>query len=116
MTREDYLERVVRAQQYIRQGDIYQANLAQRWRAEGRVDAWALYQALAERSPAPFAAFLEGEDFALTSASPELFLRFEGARVLTRPIKGTRPRGRESQPRTRCWPPSCAPAPRSKPS
>lgn len=91
--RAAYLDRVQRAQQYIRQGDIYQVNLAQRWFVPGATDVWGLHTALAARSPAPFAAYLEGEDFALTSASPELFLKFDGNRVLTRPIKGTRPRG-----------------------
>ena len=91
--RAAYLEQVRRAQQYIRQGDIYQVNLAQRWFVPGATDVWALHAALAGRSPAPFAAYVEGEDFALTSASPELFLKFDGNRVLTRPIKGTRPRG-----------------------
>ncbi len=77
---------------YIRQGDIYQVNLARRWRLADR-DLWAAYEQLAIRSPAPFAAFIEGEDFALASASPELFLRMDGSHVTTRPIKGTRPRG-----------------------
>jgi para-aminobenzoate synthetase component 1 len=93
MDRQAYVERVRRAQRYIRQGDIYQVNLAQRWTVRPGLEAWNLYQALTRRSPAPFAAFLEGDDFALASASPELFLRLDGLTVRTRPIKGTRPRG-----------------------
>ncbi len=96
MGREDYVRRVVRAQAYIRQGDIYQANLAQRWEVPGGSDAWALYRRLAAASPAPYAACLEGEDFAIVSASPELFLRGDGLRIETRPIKGTRPRGADA--------------------
>lgn len=96
LSREDYLRRVVRAQAYIHQGDIYQANLALRWEARGRVDTWALYRRLAAASPAPYAACLEGGDFGVVSASPELFLRGDGLRVETRPIKGTRPRGTDA--------------------
>ncbi len=96
LSREDYLRCVVRAQAYIRQGDIYQANLAQRWEVRGRVDAWALYRRLAAASPAPYAACLEDADFGVVSASPELFLRGDGLHVETRPIKGTRPRGTDA--------------------
>jgi anthranilate/para-aminobenzoate synthase component I len=48
---------------------------------------------LAHESPAPYAACLEATPFTIVSASPELFLRFDGSEVVTRPIKGTRPRG-----------------------
>lgn len=93
MDRQAYVARVRQAQRYIRQGDIYQVNLARRWRVRPGLDSWNLYRALTRRSPAPYAAFLEADDFALASASPELFLRLDGLTVRTRPIKGTRPRG-----------------------
>ncbi len=87
---------VLQVQEHIRRGDIYQANLAQRWRVD-RADALALapalYESLVQVSPAPFAAYLGLEDHALLSASPERFLELRGGRVETRPIKGTRPRG-----------------------
>ena len=88
-----FAQRVRQAQRYIRQGDIYQVNLARRWAVPGGVDAWALYRALSRHSPAPYAAYLETADFAVVSSSPELFLRMDGVAVRTRPIKGTRPRG-----------------------
>jgi para-aminobenzoate synthetase component 1 len=53
---------------------------------------WDLFQRLNAVSPAPFSAFLDGGDFQIASSSPELFLRLSGRHVLTRPIKGTRPR------------------------
>jgi para-aminobenzoate synthetase component 1 len=93
---QHYEDRVRRAQAYIRQGEIYQVNLARRWWIAGGRDGWGLYRELATRSPAPYAAYLEAAEFAIVSASPELFLRLDGPRILTRPIKGTRPRGRES--------------------
>jgi para-aminobenzoate synthetase component I len=91
-TREGFIEAVRRAQHYIRHGHIYQVNLAQRFTAECALTGWEFFQRLAEISPAPFAAYVDGGDFQLASSSPELFLRLSGAHITTRPIKGTRPR------------------------
>ena len=91
-TRDGFCRAVQRARDYIRSGDIYQVNLAQRLHAPVATDAWGLFEHLVARSPSPFAAFLEAGDFQLASLSPELFLRLSGAQVVTRPIKGTRPR------------------------
>ena len=80
---------------YILAGDIFQANLSQRFLAElpEGLDAWGLYRRLRRRNPAPFAAFLDLGEVQIASASPERFLELRGRRVETRPIKGTRPRG-----------------------
>jgi para-aminobenzoate synthetase component 1 len=92
-TREAYLRAVERALEYIAAGDIYQVNLSQRFAAPLPQPPLELYRRLRKVNPAPFAAFIEGPDFAVASASPEHFLRIEGDVVETRPIKGTRPRG-----------------------
>jgi para-aminobenzoate synthetase component 1 len=93
MTRAEFLRAVEAAQRWIRSGDIYQVNLSQRLCTPWTAGGWALFRRLLEASPAPFSAFLEGgEGFSLASSSPELFLRLSGSHVLTRPIKGTRPR------------------------
>ncbi|MFO0910240.1 MAG: aminodeoxychorismate synthase component I [Isosphaeraceae bacterium] len=94
----DYLDAVRRTLEYIAAGDIFQANLSQRFSAVGEVDALDLYLRLKEISPAPFGAFLrwtggDGVERAVVSASPEWFYQTEGDRIVTRPIKGTRPRG-----------------------
>ena len=93
-TREGYIDAVRRVREYIIAGDIFQANLSQRFVAPLRGTPWPLYQRLRSRNAAPFAAFLDFPDAAILSASPERFLRVnpDGA-VETRPIKGTRPRG-----------------------
>lgn len=89
-----YLEAVERVREYIFAGDIFQANLSQRFEVPLTEPAWALYCRLRARNPAPFAAFLDLPDTAVLSASPERFLRVDAAgAVETRPIKGTRPRG-----------------------
>jgi para-aminobenzoate synthetase component 1 len=92
LSREAFVARVERARAYIRSGDIYQVNLSHRPAAPLQGSSWSLYRRLSAVSPAPFAAFLDCGSFQLVSSSPELFLRLSGRRVLTRPIKGTRPR------------------------
>ncbi|NOY54592.1 MAG: aminodeoxychorismate synthase component I [Actinobacteria bacterium] len=93
-TRAGYIDAVRRVKEYIYAGDIYQANLSQRFRAP--VDApWQLYRRLRSLNPAPFGAFLDFADFQVASSSPERFLRVDGRHVETRPIKGTRRRSQD---------------------
>jgi para-aminobenzoate synthetase component 1 len=93
-TRAGYLSAVARVREYIFAGDIFQANLSQRFEAPLVESPWALYRRLRAKNAAPFAAFLDGSDVTVISASPERFLRVDrDGRVETRPIKGTRPRG-----------------------
>jgi len=92
LSRAEFLTRVERAQRYIRAGDIYQVNLSQQLTAALPCSSWEFFQRLSAVSPAPFAAFLDCGEFQLASSSPELFLRLDGSRIVTRPIKGTRPR------------------------
>jgi para-aminobenzoate synthetase component I len=92
--RGEYLEAVGRVLEYIAAGDSFQANLSQRFTAHGRPEPLDLYLRLKAHSPAPFSAFLRWDDLAVVSASPEWFYQSRGDRLVTRPIKGTRPRGR----------------------
>jgi anthranilate synthase component 1 len=98
-----YIARVLRAKEYIRAGDIYQANLSRPWRvrpaaAAGSaayaqaLDTSLLYERLRARNPAPFAALLQWDGVSVLSSSPERLLRVSGREVDTRPIAGTRPR------------------------
>ncbi len=95
MSRDRFVSAVRRAKEYIRAGDIYQVNLAHRLEGAWPHSAWSLFDRLGSISPAPFAAFFQGSDHALASASPEQFLKFSGRHAQTRPIKGTRPRASE---------------------
>jgi para-aminobenzoate synthetase component 1 len=93
-TRPAYLDAVRRVRDYIFAGDIFQANLSQRFEAPLGESPWSFYSRLRTRNAAPFAAFLETPDASVISASPERFLRVDrNGFVETRPIKGTRPRG-----------------------
>ncbi|HUZ07150.1 MAG TPA: aminodeoxychorismate synthase component I [Candidatus Paceibacterota bacterium] len=92
VSRDDFISKVGRAQKYIRAGDIYQVNLSQRLTAQTGFSGWELFEKSGAVSPAPFSAFLDCGDFQLASSSPEQFVRMSGSHIVTRPIKGTRPR------------------------
>jgi para-aminobenzoate synthetase component I len=93
-THAGYLDAVNRVREYIYAGDIFQANLSQRFEAALVESPWDLYRRLRTRNPAPFAAFIELPECTVLSASPERFMRVDATgHVETRPIKGTRPRG-----------------------
>ena len=96
MSRDAYCAGIERVKAYIRAGDIYQANIAQRFVATtpAGTDPWSLYRRLREANPAPFAAYLDLGALQVLSTSPELFLRTDGRTVETRPIKGTARRRR----------------------
>lgn len=94
-TRDQYTAAVARVIEYIRAGDIFQANLSQRLIAPWTGTATQLYSSIRTNNPAPFCAYLKTDDFAIVSASPERFLKVDRSRqVETRPIKGTRRRQR----------------------
>src|SRR5262249_32406028 len=92
-TRDGYLAAVRRVVEYVHAGDCFQANLAQRLLAPWPGPPLELDGRLRERTPAPFAGYLDLGDAAVVSASPERFLKVSAGLVETRPIKGTRPRG-----------------------
>jgi para-aminobenzoate synthetase component 1 len=94
----DYQAAVRRAVEYIHAGDCFQVNLSQRLLAPFSSSPLDLYGRLRERNPAPFAGYFDLGEFCVLSASPERFLHVTaGGEVETRPIKGTRPRGRTTE-------------------
>lgn len=95
----DYQARVARVIKYILAGDVFQANLTQRFTARlpQGLSPFDLYRRMRARAPAPFAAFVASRDCALAAVSPERFLALSAdGRAETRPIKGTRPRGHDA--------------------
>jgi len=96
-TPEQYVKAVAAAREYICAGDIFQVNLSQRFEADLPISPYELYRRLRLINPAPFASYLNFDGVAVASASPERFLRVKGDIVQTRPIKGTRPRGRSPE-------------------
>lgn len=92
-THRRYLDAVERVREYIRAGDIFQANLSQRFQAPLAEPPFELYRRLRRTNPAPFSAWLDYDGVQVLSASPERFLLLEDGRIETRPIKGTIGRG-----------------------
>jgi para-aminobenzoate synthetase component 1 len=92
-TRPAYLQAIARIREYIRQGDVYQVNLAQRFSFPLSGEPHSLFRRLFALNPAPFYAYLNCDDFQVLSTSMERFLYRRGDYLETRPIKGTRPRG-----------------------
>jgi len=92
-TKREYMRAVQRTKDYIASGDIFQANISRRFETALVLPPEELYLRLRAINPAPMAAYLQFDEGAVISASPERFLKVRGRRVETRPIKGTRPRG-----------------------
>ena len=95
-TPDAYIKTVGRVREYIAAGDIFQVNLSQRFETDLSISPYELYRHLRQVNPAPFASYLNFEGVTIVGASPERFLRVDGDWVETRPIKGTRPRGKDS--------------------
>ena len=93
-THEGYLEAVATAREYICAGDIFQVNLSQRFEVDLAAPPYELYRRLRGINPAPFANYFDFDGVSIVGASPERFIKVTGDRVETRPIKGTKPRGR----------------------
>ena len=92
MTQAQYIKAINRIKQYIIDGDTYQINFSQRFQTECHARPVDLFSWQNQFNPSPYAAFLSWDDKAIVSASPELFLKVADDRIVTKPIKGTRPR------------------------
>ncbi len=95
-TPQEYMKAVNRVREYIAAGDVFQVNVSQRFEADLKISPFELYRRLRRVNPAPFASYLNFPGVAIVSASPERFLKVKSDLVETRPIKGTRPRGKDS--------------------
>ncbi len=93
--KKDYENIIKIAKEYIFSGDIYQVNLSQRFHTDFSGDTYSFYKIFRKLSPAPFGAFLDYGDFQILSNSPERYLLIKNRYIETRPIKGTRKRGRD---------------------
>jgi anthranilate synthase component 1 len=88
---------VCKAQEYIREGDIFQVVLSQRLSRHVNAAPFTIYRALRSINPSPYMFFLDLQDIHIIGASPELLVRVEDGEVTIHPIAGTRRRGEDSQ-------------------
>jgi len=97
LKKEEYLEAVKKIKDYIYDGDTYQVNFSHRFQAELPLDSMDLYYILRIKNVAPFSVYLKFPEFSIGSSSPERFLYLKDDTIETRPIKGTRSRGKDGK-------------------
>lgn len=94
---KEYMEAVEKMIHYIEEGDIYIANMTQQMQIQSPRHPWEVFETLRRDNPSPFGGYFQYGDFQIVCASPERFLQMRRGRIRTRPIKGTRPRGRDAE-------------------
>ncbi|WP_158973012.1 aminodeoxychorismate synthase component I [Paraglaciecola sp. L3A3] len=94
MDKQQYQQKISKIIDYLQAGDCYQVNLAQRFSTTYRGDEWSAYKLLSKANQAPFSAFIRMPNSAIISISPERLISVKNRLVQTKPIKGTRPRGK----------------------
>ena len=99
MSRDDYQYRFDKVKNYIIEGDCYQVNLAKQFSTKVKGDSWQTYNYLREMSPAPYGVYMNLPFAQVLSNSPESFIQCRDRKVVTSPIKGTRPRIHEDKSR-----------------
>ncbi|MED3653001.1 anthranilate synthase component I [Heyndrickxia sporothermodurans] len=93
MEKEDFLEKVQIAQEFIRKGDIFQIVLSQKMKGRMDSDPFQFYRKLRNANPSPYMFYIDFDEYVLLGASPESLIKTIGSQVITNPIAGTRPRG-----------------------
>ncbi len=97
MERQEYIDKIQKIKEHIRNGDTYQVNFTQKYKFEYQGSELSLYSRLRKRQKVEFGAFLHFPEFKILSLSPELFLRKTEDKIISKPMKGTFPRGASEQ-------------------
>ncbi|HPT77071.1 MAG TPA: anthranilate synthase component I family protein [Defluviitaleaceae bacterium] len=97
MTKEEFIEKIKKAQKYMEEGDIYQIIISKRWTMETDEDAFVLYRRLRRINPSPYLYYLNFGDYQVAGSSPETLVELRKDRVYTCPIGGTRKRGKNHE-------------------
>lgn len=97
-SRKEYLEALKRIKGHIQQGDIYEMNYCQEFfNHDAQIDPFSVYRRVHEATQAPFSAYFNWDDHAIMCGSPERYIRKQGQKILSQPIKGTVRRGKDEQ-------------------
>ncbi|MFA6357146.1 MAG: anthranilate synthase component I [Candidatus Omnitrophota bacterium] len=97
LKKSEFVNIVKKAKKYIKKGDIIQVVLSQRFKVATQKNDFAIYRSLRSLNPSPYMYYLKFKDFAVIGSSPETLVRCENGIVQTRPIAGTRKRGKNEQ-------------------
>lgn len=96
-SKERFLEAVRKTKRYIKEGDIIQAVISQRWEKKTDISPFSIYRALRVINPSPYMFYLDAGEFTLVGSSPEILVKLDGKKATIRPIAGTRPRGKNEK-------------------
>ncbi len=95
LTKDAYMDMVKKAKEYIMAGDIFQVVLSQRFEVDNPPDSFEVYRRLRATNPSPYLYYFKTKEYQIAGASPELLVKVTDGRAATRPIAGTRPRGKD---------------------
>lgn len=93
---KNYQKNYQKIQKHIRAGDIYQVNYTHRLKAKSKLNPREIFARISAKNPVDHLAYIEGDGFEILSASPERFIEISGQKISTYPIKGTRPRSKNT--------------------
>lgn len=96
LSEDEFFDIVAKYKEYIREGDVFQILMANRYTQKAIVDHFSFYRALRSKNPSPYLFLLEYEDFSIAGSSPEVMVRLTDGEILLRPIAGTRKRGKDT--------------------
>ncbi|MCM8821103.1 MAG: chorismate-binding protein, partial [Candidatus Omnitrophica bacterium] len=97
LNRSVFIDAAKKVKRYIKEGDIIQAVISQRWEKELDVSPFYIYRALRTVNPSPYMFYLDAGEFTLVGSSPEILVKLDGEKATIRPIAGTRPRGKDEK-------------------
>lgn len=97
LKKSEFVDMVKKGKEYIKKGDIIQVVLSQRFKVKTQKEHFEIYRALRSLNPSPYMYYLKLKDFSIVGSSPEMLVRCENGLVQTRPIAGTRRRGKNNQ-------------------
>lgn len=93
MTKDEFVDKVKKSQEYILKGDISQVVISQRWKAKSNIHPFQLYRNLRTLNPSPYLFYFNFGDYQIVGSSPEMLVEIKNGKISTCPIAGTRPRG-----------------------
>ena len=94
--KQEFIGHVKKAKKYIEEGDIFQVVLSQRLKATIEGDPFSLYRKLRIKNPSPYMYYFNFDEYYIAGVSPESLIKVKGKQVITNPIAGTRPRGKNA--------------------
>jgi len=94
LSKSEFFDRVDKAKEYIKSGDVFQILVSNRYTQKANIDPFSFYRVLRSKNPSPYMYLLDFEEFSIAGSSPEVMVSLNDDQILLRPIAGTRKRGK----------------------